>query len=113
MTPARMFPSMTRCHLVFALASLPLAAAAKPATVDADLAAIERELNGELGVAAIDTASGRTIGYRQDQRFPLCSTFKTVLAAAILARAAGEPGLLDKRLALPKALFVEWSPITG
>ena len=114
MNPPPVFsPSLSRRHLVFALASLPLAVAAAPATGEADFAAVERELKGELGVAAIDTATGRSIGYRQDQRFPMCSTFKVVLAAAVLARAAGEPGLLDRRLSLPKSVFVEWSPITG
>ena len=104
---------MQRRQLVFALAALPLAAAAAPTTVTADFAALEAGLDGELGVAAIDTATGRTIGHRQDQRFPMCSTFKVVLAAAALARAAREPGLLDRRLPLPKSVFVDWSPITG
>lgn len=104
---------MQRRHLVFALAALPLAAAAAPTAVTADFAALEAGLDGELGVAAIDTATGRTFGYREDQRFPMCSTFKAVLAAAVLARAETEPGLLDRRLALPKAVFVDWSPITG
>ena len=104
---------MQRRHLVFALAALPLAAAAAPTAVTADFAALEAGLDGELGVAAIDTATGRTVGHRQDQRFPMCSTFKVVLAAAVLARAAREPGLLDRRLPLPKSVFVDWSPITG
>lgn len=114
MNPPPVFsPSMSRRHLMFALASFPFAVAAAPATGRADFAAVERELKGELGVAAIDTATGRSIGYRQDQRFPMCSTFKVVLAAAVLAREASEPGLLDRRLSLPKSVFVDWSPITG
>jgi beta-lactamase class A len=106
-------PSPTRRHLLLALASLPFAAAASPAAGNADFAALERDLNGELGVAAIDAASGRTIGHRQDQRFPLCSTFKAVLAAAILARADSAPGLLGKAVGLPRESFVSYSPITG
>ncbi len=109
--------SPTRRHLLLALASLPLAAAARPAAerpaAHPEFAALERELHGEIGVAAIDSASGLTIGHRMDQRFPMCSTFKTVLAAAMLARADTVPGLLDKRLALPKESFVSYSPITG
>lgn len=105
-------PSMERRHLLFALAALPFTAAAAP-TTNAGFAALEAGLDGELGVAAIDTATGRTFGHRQDQRFPMCSTFKAVLAAAVLARAATEPGLLDRRLPLPKSVFVDWSPITG
>lgn len=105
--------SSTRRQLLLALASLPLAATANPPEDDAGFTALERELGGEIGVAAIDSASGRTIGHRQDRRFPMCSTFKAVLAAAVLARADAVPGLLDKRLALPKDSFVSYSPITG
>lgn len=109
--------SSTRRHLLLALASLPLASAAGPAperqAEHPALIALEGELRGEIGLAAIDSASGRTVGHRQDQRFPMCSTFKTVLAAAMLARADAVAGLLDKRLALPKESFVSYSPITG
>jgi beta-lactamase class A len=108
-----MTPSPTRRNLVFALASLPFSLAAKPMTGHADFASLERELRGELGVAAIDSATGRTIGHRQDQRFPMCSTFKVVLAAAILKRADEMPDLLDRKLPLPKDRFVDYSPVTG
>jgi beta-lactamase class A len=106
-------PSRARRNLLLALASLPLAAIAKPMTGNADFAALERDLHGELGLAAIDSATGRTIGHRQDQRFPMCSTFKVALAAAILARADATSDLLDRRLPLPKDSFVDYSPITG
>ena len=108
-----MTPSTTRRHLIFALAAMPCVALAKPLAGHTGFALLERSLNGELGVAAIDSATGRTVGYRQDQRFPMCSTFKAVLAGAILARTVQIPGLLDKALALPKDRFVEYSPITG
>lgn len=114
MSPPRIVsPSATRRRLVFALAALPFAAAARPAAGNTGFVAVERDLDGDLGVAAIDTATGRTFGYREDQRFPMCSTFKAVLAAAVLARAETDHGLLDRRLALPKPVFVDWSPITG
>jgi beta-lactamase class A len=106
------FPNSRR-KVLLSLASLPFAAIAAPRATNADLAALEPELHGELGVAAIDSATGRVIGHRQDQCFPMCSTFKAVLAAAILARAEGEPGLLDKRLPLPKDRFVDYSPVTS
>lgn len=104
----------TRRSLLLALAALPFgAAASKPVKPAPDFTALERALKGELGVAAIDSASGRTVGHRLHQPFPMCSTFKAVLAAAILARAQDEPGLLDKRVALPGDRFVTYSPVTG
>jgi len=38
-----------------------------------------------LGVAVLDTGTGHVDGYRLDERFALCSTFKLVLAAAVLS----------------------------
>jgi len=48
------------------------------------MAAIERASGGRLGVAVLDSATGARFGYRGDERFPLCSTFKLPLVAAIL-----------------------------
>lgn len=106
--------STTRRHLLLALAALPLnvaIAADEGDAAGAGFAALERELGGELGLAAID--GGRILGHRRGQRFPMCSSFKALLAAAILARAQREPDLLDKQVALPKNRFVNYSPVTG
>lgn len=105
-------PSRRRRNLVLALASLPLASNAKPSSVNADFAKLERDLQGELGVVAIDSATGRTVGNRPEERFPMCSTFKVVLAAAILAQSDTMHDLIDRRLLLPKDRFVDYSPIT-
>jgi beta-lactamase class A len=51
------------------------------------LVELERGAGGRLGVCALDTASGRSIGLRADERFGLCSTFKLLLAAAVLREA--------------------------
>ncbi|HEX4534484.1 MAG TPA: class A beta-lactamase [Rhizomicrobium sp.] len=57
------------------------------ATADENLfAALEKRSGGRLGVAALDTASGRRLDYRSSERFPMCSTFKLLLVAAILQR---------------------------
>ncbi len=50
------------------------------------IATAERASGGWLGVAILDTASGASVAYRGDDRFPLCSTFKLVLVGAILSR---------------------------
>jgi beta-lactamase class A len=71
-----------------------LAAAASPAPVLARpapagvamLAALERRAGGRLGVMVRDSASGRGFGWRADERFAHCSTFKLSLAALVLAR---------------------------
>ena len=48
------------------------------------IAAIEQRVGGRLGVAALDTGNGRRIEYRATERFPMCSTFKFLVAGAIL-----------------------------
>lgn len=109
----------TRRALMLALASAPLARAADlldqaPTTAPVSrtglLARLEKESGGRLGVAAFNTADGRQLLHRADERFPLCSTFKMMLAAAVLAR---DPSLLEKRIRYEKIDLVPHSPVTG
>jgi beta-lactamase class A len=109
----------TRRALMLALASAPLARAADlldqaPTTAPVSrtglLARLEKESGGRLGVAALNTADGRQLLHRADERFPLCSTFKMMLVAAVLAR---DPSLLDKRIRYEKSDLVPHSPVTG
>jgi beta-lactamase class A len=65
--------------------STPARGVAATAYSDA-LAALERSTGGRLGVFAIDTNSGKTLGYRAHDRFLMCSTFKLPLAAMILRK---------------------------
>src|SRR3546814_5940975 len=66
---------------------------------------------GRLGVAALDTGSGRRIGHDQDARYALCSTFKAPLAAAILARVDAGAIALDDRLAFTDADVLDYAPV--
>jgi beta-lactamase class A len=61
----------------------------------ADLAKIEKESGGRLGVAVLDTSTEAQAAYRGDERFPMCSTFKLLAAAAILARVDAGKERLD------------------
>jgi beta-lactamase class A len=71
------------------------ARAAEPADrLAEDLARIEARSGGRLGVAVLDTRAG----HRADERFPLCSTFKLLAAAAVLARVDAGAERLDRRI---------------
>jgi beta-lactamase class A len=59
----------------------------------AALAALERASGGRLGVYALDTGSNEALGWRADERFALCSTFKLLLAGLVLREV--EAGRLD------------------
>jgi beta-lactamase class A len=76
----------------------------------ARLAQLEVESGGRLGVAALNTADGRQLLHRADERFPFCSTFKMMLSAAVLAR---EPSLLRKRIQYDKSDLVPHAPVTS
>ncbi|GGM17573.1 class A beta-lactamase [Pseudomonas asuensis] len=76
------------------------------------LAQLEQQLNGRLGVYAIDTADGSRLGHRANERFAMNSTFKVILASAFLAQSQAEPGLLDERLMYTQEELVTYSPVT-
>ncbi len=80
-----------------------------------ELTKIERESGGRLGVAVLDTATGARWGNRADERFPMCSTFKLLAAAAILARVDAGRERLDGASASMQATSscIPRSPRTG
>src|SRR4051812_32446824 len=61
-------------------------AAARPLVETAPdiFAALEQKAGGRLGVAVLDSRTGKRFGHRIDERFALCSTFKFLAAAAVL-----------------------------
>lgn len=73
---------------------------------------IEAKTGGRLGVCCIDTGSGRITGYREGERFPMCSTFKWLAAAAVLGRVDAGQEQLDRRIAIAPGDLLEWAPVT-
>jgi beta-lactamase class A len=78
----------------------------------ARLTAIEARLGGRLGVAALDTRTGRHIDHGAAERFPMCSTFKFLLVAAILSRVDANQEKLDRLIHYAKADLLDYAPIT-
>ena len=75
------------------------------------LAAIESRAGGRLGVHLLDTRSGAATGYRDDERFAMCSTFKLPLAAIILREADRGSLALDDRISFTKDDLVPYAPV--
>jgi beta-lactamase class A len=73
---------------------------------------LERRHGGRLGVCILDTGTGNRIGHRADERFPMCSTFKLLAAAHVLARADRGEEKLDRRIFFEKEDLVSHSPMT-
>lgn len=67
-------------------------------TVAHRLAELEREHAARLGVYAHDTATGRTVRYRAQELFPMCSVFKTLAVAAVLRDLDRDGEFLAKRV---------------
>lgn len=75
-------------------------------------AAIEASVGGRLGVAALDTGTSERLTHRADERFPMCSTFKWLLAAQVLARVDAGEESLDRAVRYGPADLLEYSPVT-
>ncbi|WP_375459359.1 class A beta-lactamase [uncultured Enterovirga sp.] len=73
---------------------------------------IEAGSGGRLGVMVLDTGIGAKAGHRADELFPLCSTFKFLAAAAVLARVDRGGERLDRRIPFQASDLVTYSPRT-
>ncbi|GHG39648.1 class A beta-lactamase [Streptomyces hydrogenans] len=77
--------------------------------------ALEERYGARLGVHAHDVRTGRTLAHRDDERFPMCSTFKTLAVAAVLRDLDHDGTFLARRLHYTAAYVARsgWSPVTG
>src|SRR5690554_6470488 len=71
---------------------------------------IEQWSGGRLGVAVLDTGTGRTAEWRGDERFPLNSSFKVLLAAMVLARVDAGAETLERTVPIEASDLVSWAP---
>lgn len=94
------------------LLMIPSLARAAGLSLEQRLAALERRHGGRLGVAIFDTASQRMISHRGDERFALCSTFKCLAVACVLARVDRQQEDLSRLLVYGREQLVSYSPTT-
>jgi beta-lactamase class A len=76
------------------------------------IAAIEARVGGRIGVAALDTGSGKRLDYRAEERFAMCSTFKFLAAAAVLKRVDEKQEQLDRFVSYDAKDILEYAPVT-
>jgi beta-lactamase class A len=106
----------TRRHVV---AGLPLLAST-PAFTAPDrfaplrraIGGIEQAAGGPIGVALLDSSTGARFMHRADQRFPLCSTFKLLLAARMLHGAQAGNWRATDRFPIERADILANSPFS-
>lgn len=80
--------------------------------VDKQLADLEKKTGGRLGVSVLDTETNISLGNREEERFPLCSTYKALAAGFVLARVDQGVEKLDRRVTYGKDVVVTYSPET-
>jgi beta-lactamase class A len=86
---------------------------ASPDDASQRLAELERQHGGRLGVAILDTGNGRCTTHRGDERFLMCSTFKLLAVAAVLARVDRGIEHLDRRVVFGREVLLSCAPITS
>lgn len=74
---------------------------------------IEGAAGGRLGVFVLDPARGQRFGWRADERFAHCSSFKLSLAAMVLAKAGNGEADLAEVLHWKQADLLPTSPVTS
>lgn len=98
------------------LTGLPILGTTKAALANGkfvdELRRLERESGGRLGVTLLDTGTGNRSGHRGDERFPICSTFKVLLAAAVLRRVESGQENLARRVRFGAEAILEHAPVT-
>lgn len=75
-------------------------------------AAIETAARGRLGVAILDTGTGRKLAYRGAERFALLSTWKVVAAGFVLARVDQGTDSLGRRVTHSQSSVLSYAPVT-
>lgn len=76
------------------------------------LDALERRHPGRICVSILEVASGKRVEHRADERILMCSTFKALAAALVLARVDKGEERLDRRIKFSKNDLVAGSAAT-
>lgn len=80
--------------------------------LQATMDAMEKRTGGRIGVAALDLSNGRSIEHRAAERFGMCSTFKFLAVAAVMARVDAKEERLDALVPYGERELLAYAPIT-
>ena len=106
-------PELARPDRRTLLAAAGASLIAAPTFAAADrLGVIEASVRGRVGVYALDVASGRSLAHRANERFPMCSTFKAMAAAAALKLAEDGQLKLDAVIHYGAGDLMDYAPAT-
>ncbi|WP_278263680.1 class A beta-lactamase [Nocardia sp. AG03] len=99
---------------VTACSTEPAPAPATPTTTSTTevFADLEAKYDARLGLSVIDTADDRTVSHRDQERFPIASTFKGIACGALLQAHPLSTGYFDRVIHYTAADLVDYSPET-
>ncbi|MBE7196470.1 MAG: class A beta-lactamase [Parafilimonas terrae] len=95
-------------NLLAAPLSLPTWSAG--ADTEPGIVALERRIGGRIGVSA-GSADRILLRHRADERFPMCSTFKVLAVAAVLARVEAGTETLDALVSYGAGDLLSYAPV--
>jgi beta-lactamase class A len=101
---------MVRSFLLLTFVAASAASGENDATTR--IAALETRIGGRIGVAALDTSNSKRLDYRAEERFPMCSTFKFLAAAAVLKRVDENQEKLERFVPYDAKQILEYAPVT-
>lgn len=114
-----MTPHLTRRQALAGLATIAALTACRNAAASPqngiafDLTPVEDRYKAHVGMYAVDLNSGKSLEYRADDRFAMCSTFKTYAVARVLQMVELGRLQLDSLLPIEVSDIVENSPVTA
>ena len=79
----------------------------------AQMRKLEKASGGRLGVFCLDTGTGRHWGWRAQERFPMCSTYKLLAVGAVLAKVDRGEESLGRVVKFDRRQLVAYSPVTS
>lgn len=76
------------------------------------IAELEKQNGGRIGVSVFSLSGKPLLSVRGNERFAMCSTFKALLGAAVLARVDDKRESLGRLIAYQDSDLLEYAPIT-
>ncbi|HEV7607860.1 MAG TPA: class A beta-lactamase [Steroidobacteraceae bacterium] len=102
---------LTRREILIASAAVAIAPDASAAMgAERALKQIHERIGGRLGVHVLDSQSGRRIGFDDNSRYAMASTFKLPLVAALLWQVDRKAFSLERGMPIAKSALVAHSP---
>lgn len=84
----------------------------KSAAAIKSIASLEKSVGARLGVTLIDASGKILVAHKPDERFPMCSTFKLIASAAVLAKVDTGAEKLDRVVPYKESDLLSYAPVS-